>query len=97
MKYQLRLLAAAALIAVSSVVHAAHLKLFPLQDVRLGASPFLEAQQTDLHYMMEMEPDRLLAPFLREAGLSLKKPTYGNWESSGSMATWAAITCRRWR
>jgi len=83
MKYQLRLLAAAALIAVSSVIHAAPLKLFPLQDVRLGASPFLEAQQTDLHYMMEMEPDRLLAPFLREAGLPLKKPTYGNWESTG--------------
>ncbi|KQQ40182.1 glycosyl hydrolase [Duganella sp. Leaf126] len=59
------------------------LQLFPLQDVRLGASPFLEAQQTDLRYMMAMEPDRLLAPFLREAGLPMKQPTYGNWESSG--------------
>lgn len=85
MKIRLRLLAAATLIAVTVAgsVNAAPLKLFPLQDVRLGASPFLEAQQTDLHYMMAMEPDRLLAPFLREAGLPLKKPTYGNWESSG--------------
>jgi DUF1680 family protein len=83
MNISIRLLVAAAVVAVSGAVVAAPLKLFPLQDVRLGASPFLEAQQTDLHYMMEMEPDRLLAPFLREAGLPLKKPTYGNWESTG--------------
>ncbi|KQV50124.1 glycoside hydrolase family 127 protein [Massilia sp. Root335] len=57
--------------------------LFPLQDVRLGASPFLDAQATDLNYLMAMEPDRLLAPFLREAGLTPKQPSYGNWESSG--------------
>jgi DUF1680 family protein len=59
------------------------LQLFRLSDVRLGASPFLDAQQTDLRYMMEMAPDRLLAPFLREAGLPPKQPSYGNWESSG--------------
>src|SRR4051812_4625234 len=57
--------------------------LFPLSAVRLGASPFLEAQQTDLRYIMALDPDRLMAPFLREAGLPLKQPTYGNWESSG--------------
>jgi len=56
---------------------------FPLRDVRLGPSPFLEAQATDLHYLMAMEPDRLLAPFLREAGLTPKQPSYGNWESTG--------------
>jgi len=83
MKLPIQFFVAAAFVAVSGAVSAAPLKLFPLQDVRLGASPFLEAQQTDLHYMMEMEPDRLLAPFLREAGLPLKKPTYGNWESTG--------------
>ncbi|WP_371765830.1 beta-L-arabinofuranosidase domain-containing protein [Massilia sp.] len=57
--------------------------LFPLQAVRLGPSPFLDAQTTDLNYLMAMEPDRLLAPFLREAGLTPKQPSYGNWESSG--------------
>jgi DUF1680 family protein len=57
--------------------------LFPLRDVRLGPSPFLDAQATDLNYLMAMQPDRLLAPFLREAGLPLKQPSYGNWESSG--------------
>jgi DUF1680 family protein len=59
------------------------LQLFPLADVRLGASPFLEAQRTDLNYLLAMEPDRLLAPFLREAGLAPKEASYGNWESSG--------------
>lgn len=57
--------------------------LFPLSAVRLTASPFLEAQQTDLRYIMALEPDRLMAPFLREAGLPPKQPTYGNWESTG--------------
>jgi DUF1680 family protein len=56
---------------------------FPLADVRLGAGPFLDAQTTNLNYLMAMEPDRLLAPFLREAGLAPRKPGYGNWESSG--------------
>lgn len=57
--------------------------LFPLSAVRLGPSPFLEAQQTDLRYMLSLDADRLLAPFLREAGLTPKQPTYGNWESTG--------------
>jgi DUF1680 family protein len=58
-------------------------ELFPLRDVRLGPGVFLDAQTTDLNYMMAMEPDRLLAPFLREAGLEPRKPSYGNWESTG--------------
>jgi DUF1680 family protein len=57
--------------------------LFPLNAVRLGPSPFLEAQQTDLRYILSLDADRLLAPFLREASLPLKQPTYGNWESTG--------------
>lgn len=56
---------------------------FPLQDVKLLESPFLQAQQTDLHYIMAMEPDRLIAPFLREAGLTPKVPSYTNWENTG--------------
>jgi hypothetical protein len=57
--------------------------LFPLSDVRLTDSPFLAAQTTDLHYLLALDPDRLAAPYLREAGLTPKKPSYGNWESSG--------------
>lgn len=56
---------------------------FPLQDVKLLDSPFLQAQQTDLHYILALNPDRLLAPFLREAGLTPKAQSYTNWENSG--------------
>ncbi|WP_307722111.1 glycoside hydrolase family 127 protein [Duganella callida] len=59
------------------------LALFPLNAVRLGPSPFLEAQQTDLRYILSLDADRLLSPFLREAGLPPKQPGYGNWESTG--------------
>jgi len=58
-------------------------ELFPLNDVRLTPGIFLDAQTTDLHYLLELEPDKLLAPFEREAGLPLKQESYGNWESSG--------------
>ncbi|WP_377155019.1 beta-L-arabinofuranosidase domain-containing protein [Roseateles sp. UC29_93] len=56
---------------------------FPLSRVRLLDGPCLDAQRTDLRYLMALDPDRLLAPFRREAGLPLPKPSYGNWESSG--------------
>ncbi len=69
--------------ATAPAADKAPLRLFPLSAVRLTASPFLEAQQTDLRYIMALNPDRLLAPFLREAGLTPKEPTYGNWESTG--------------
>jgi len=58
-------------------------ELFPLNDVRLLPSPFLEAQDTDLRYILALDPERLLAPFRREAGQPQPKPSYGNWESSG--------------
>ena len=57
--------------------------LFPLKDVRLTASAFYEAQQRDLEYILAMDCDRLLSPFLREAGLEVKAPSYTNWENTG--------------
>ncbi|MGZ3754117.1 MAG: beta-L-arabinofuranosidase domain-containing protein [Mucilaginibacter sp.] len=56
---------------------------FKLNQVKLLQSPFLSAEQTDLNYMLKLDPDRLLAPFLREAGLKPKAQSYGNWESTG--------------
>ncbi len=71
-------------VVMSISVHAeSSMQLFPLQDVRLSSSPFLDAQNTDLYYLLALEPDKLLAPFLREAGLPLKQESYGNWESTG--------------
>ncbi len=56
---------------------------FALSDVRLMESPFLEAQRTDAKYILALDEDRLLAPFLKDAGIPPLKPNYGNWESQG--------------
>lgn len=56
---------------------------FPLTRVTLLDGPFKHALRTDLAYVLAMDPDRLLAPFLREAGLEPAAPSYGNWEDSG--------------
>lgn len=54
-----------------------------LSAVRLGSGPFADALKANRTYLLALEPDRLLAPFLREAGLEPKARPYGNWESSG--------------
>ena len=59
------------------------LTAFPLSSVQLLNSPFKAAQQTDLQYMLQLDPDRLLAPFLKEAGIPPLKENYGNWENIG--------------
>ncbi len=54
-----------------------------LASVRLLPGPFADAVQANRAYLLALEPDRLLAPYLREAGLPPKAKVYGNWESSG--------------
>lgn len=55
----------------------------PLSSVRLLPGPFADAVEANREYLLMLEPDRLLAPYLREAGLEAKAKPYGNWESSG--------------
>jgi len=58
--------------------------LYPLDSVRLlDAGPFFSAVRANRDYVLALAPDRLLAPFRREAGLPLTAQPYGNWESSG--------------
>lgn len=76
-------LLAALTLALSTHGVVAATQLFPLDRVRLHDGPFLAAQATNQQYLMALDADRLLAPFLREAGLPAKSPTYGNWESTG--------------
>ncbi|WP_295773342.1 glycoside hydrolase family 127 protein [uncultured Mucilaginibacter sp.] len=59
------------------------LQSFTLSSVKLLPSPFNQAQETDMRYMLSLNPDRLLAPYLREAGLKPKAEPYGNWENTG--------------
>ncbi len=56
---------------------------FPLNKVQLSESVFSKAMQTDKEYILSMDADRLLAPYLKEAGLKPKKENYTNWENTG--------------
>jgi DUF1680 family protein len=63
---------------------------FGLGDVRLAAGPFLDAQRRDARYLLELEPDRMLANFRANAGLAPRAPVYGGWES---VEPWIDIRC----
>ena len=56
---------------------------FPLNDVRLTQSPFKHAEDLDVRYLLGLDPDRLLAPYLKGAGLEPKADNYTNWENTG--------------
>ena len=59
-------------------------ELVPVFEVRiLDTSVFAPAVKADVAYVLALDPDRLLAPFRREAGLPEKAKSYGNWESCG--------------
>ena len=59
------------------------IETFPISSVRLGDSQFLKNQQLDIHYLMGLDADRLLAPYLKGAGLTPKAENYTNWENTG--------------
>jgi len=65
------------------ILPAKAVRLFDLSDVRVTDSRFRQAVQSNLSYLLALDPDRLLSPFLREAGLDPRAPSYGNWESGG--------------
>jgi DUF1680 family protein len=58
-------------------------QLFKASEVSLLDGVFKQAEQTDLKYMLALDVDRLLAPYLREAGLQPKAKSYTNWENTG--------------
>ena len=60
-----------------------HLDAFPLSSVRLSSGPFQDAQQVDLKYILELSPDRLLAPFRKESAINTAAKNYPNWENTG--------------
>ena len=56
---------------------------FGISDVRLTRSAFKHAEDMDIQYLLALNPDRLLAPYLKGAGLSPKADNYTNWENTG--------------
>ncbi len=83
MPHRLVLAALLALTFASAPAQAQPVETFPLSSVRLLDGPFRHAQTLDLAYLMAMDPDRLLAPFLQEAGLEPRASMYGSWEAEG--------------
>ena len=55
--------------------------LFRLSEVTLLEGTFRQSQDRNQEYLLSLDPDRLVAWFRREAGLTPKAPVYGGWES----------------
>ena len=53
---------------------------FALSDVELLDGPFRHAMELNVKVLLEYDTDRLLAPFLHEAGLPAKAEYFPNWE-----------------
>ncbi len=60
----------------------------PLDAVRLKpVGPLWHAQQLDRKFMLELEPDRMLAYYRIRAGLEKKAEPYGGWDGGGRNLT----------
>ncbi|MDQ0638369.1 DUF1680 family protein [Pedobacter sp. W3I1] len=53
---------------------------FPLHAISLSDGPFKHAQDLNLKTLLEYDVDKLLAPYLKQAGLTPKKSSYENWD-----------------
>ncbi len=53
---------------------------FPLSDVTLLDGPFKHARDLNIEVLLDYDVDRLLAGYLKEAGLEPKGKSYPNWE-----------------
>ncbi|RYG49065.1 glycoside hydrolase family 127 protein [bacterium] len=56
---------------------------FPLSDIKVTGGPFATAHRVLADYLLEIEPDRLLASFREHSGLKAKAKKYAGWEDSG--------------
>ena len=83
--FRTTLLAASALLASLDADAQITVKVesFPVSDVRLTGGPFKHAEDMDIRYLLALDPDRLLAPYMKEAGLTPKADNYTNWENTG--------------
>lgn len=59
----------------------------PLDAVRLTSGPLKRAQDLDAQYLLDLQPDRMLAHLRQRAGLKPKAPGYGGWDADGRQLT----------
>ena len=67
-------------------------KPLPLTTVRLTGGPFKHAQDLNARYLIELEPDRMLAYYRDRAGLTPKREPYGGSNGDGRNLT-GRISC----
>jgi DUF1680 family protein len=53
----------------------------PLDKVRLTGGPLKVAQDATAVYLLSLDPDRMMAPYRRNAGLEPKGQQYGGWDA----------------
>jgi DUF1680 family protein len=59
----------------------------PLSKVRITGGPLKRAQEADMKYLLELEPDRMMAFYRTRAGLTAKGKPYGGWDGPGRNLT----------
>ncbi len=59
----------------------------PLHSVRLTGGPLKHAQDLDARYLLQLEPDRMLAYYRMRAGLEPQAQPYGGWDGGGRNLT----------
>ncbi|MEO7719565.1 MAG: beta-L-arabinofuranosidase domain-containing protein [Capsulimonas sp.] len=59
----------------------------PLSDVRLTGGPLKHAQDLVAQYLLELEPDRMMAYYRVRVGLEPKAPGYEGWDGEGRNLT----------
>ncbi|NOR67412.1 MAG: hypothetical protein GQ528_08650, partial [Woeseiaceae bacterium] len=59
----------------------------PLSKVRLFGGPLKQAQDLDARYLLELEPDRMLAYYRQRADLEPKAKPYTGWDGGGRNLT----------
>lgn len=59
----------------------------PLSAVRITGGPLQRAQELNAKYLLDLEPDRMLAHLRTRAGLETKARGYGGWDGAGRQIT----------
>src|SRR5437899_288151 len=59
----------------------------PLTAIRLTGGPLKRAQELDAKYLVDLEPDRMLAFYRQRAGLVPKAQPYTGWDGDGRNLT----------
>ena len=98
MKYLVAIL----MFVLSAVNVHAQEKLYPnefnLSDVKLLDGPFKHARDLNIQTLLDYNVDRLLAPCLKEAGLTPKDSSYTNWAGlDGHIGGHYLTAPHRWR